>query len=212
VQQLKPSIRKLLLATLLLGWPGRVWADSDGYFCHATGFVAWETRRGAATSEHTLHIVRFNSAAGILATEKVALPDFQVHGISCGPTLVELAGWTVRYRVDITLPNRPIVTSQPQQFDTQNSQLPGNLGFAGRSGITDLQADGRTGEFELVVSRESRQVRGGIDHHVIARLVWRELFPSLRIRASRVLMEGIYRETADENEPSPSGGRRPDSS
>src|SRR5215210_1956369 len=98
-------MRQLLLASLLLWWPSRALADSDGYYCHAEGVVAWETSLASATSEHILHIVRFSPSAGILPTERVVLPEFQVHAISCGPAHVELVGWTTRYRVDIAVVN-----------------------------------------------------------------------------------------------------------
>jgi hypothetical protein len=194
-------MRLLFLAMLLFVWPAPAAADSDGYFCHAAGYVAWETRLGTATAEHILHVVRFDHTTGVRPTERTVLPDFQVHGMRCGAGHVELAGWTTVYRVELSAESRPIVTPQALQFDATKWSLRGNLGYGGRAGITDLEADGRSGEFELVVARVSRQVRGGggIDHHVVARLVQRELSPSLRIVASRVLMEGIYRETVDDN-------------
>jgi hypothetical protein len=193
------AMRLHFLTVLLFAWPAQAAADSDGYFCHGAGYLAWETRLGTATAEHILHIVRFDHASGILPTERVILPDFQVHSMTCGSALVELAGWTTTYRVELL--SRPVVTSRALQFDATKWPVPGNLGYGGRSGITDLEADGRTGEFELVVARVSRQVRGGggIDHHVVARLVQRELSPSLRVVASRVLMEGIYRESVDDD-------------
>ena len=190
-------MRLMFLAVLSFIWPTRAAADSDGYFCHGAGFVAWETRLGSATAEHILHVVRFDHASGIRPTERIVLPDFQVHAITCGAEHVQLVGWTTTYRVELSAVN-PVVTSQAAQFDGTKWPLPGNLGYGGRSGITDLVADGRTGEFELVVARVSRRIRGGIDHHVVARLVQRELMPGTRVMASRVLMEGIYRETVDD--------------
>ena len=73
-----------------------------------------------------------------------------------------------------------------------------NLGAAARAGITDLEADRSTGEFELVIARVSRRVLGGMDHHTVARVVQRERAPGTRIVASLMLLEGIFRETVDE--------------
>ena len=90
-----------------------------------------------------------------------------------------------------------MVTSLAEAFDQAQAAPPGNLGFGARAGIVDLEADGRTGEFELVIARVSRRLAEGIDHHTVARLVHQERMPGDRILASRVLMEGIYRETID---------------
>ena len=187
------------LVAALLFLPAAADADSDGYYCHAPGFIAWETRLAVGGAEHVLHVVRFGRAKGIEPTERIVIPEFQVHGMVCGPNRVELVGWTARYVVDVTAPGRPVITTQQASFDPTKTSPPGSLGAGGRAGVTDLEADGRTGEFELVVSRTSRQVPagGGIDHHVVARLVQRQAAPDLQIVATRVLMEGIYRETID---------------
>lgn len=193
-------MRLVALVTLWLWlcWPAPARADSDGYYCNGPGFVAWETRLGIGTPDHVLHIVRFSQQAGIAATEHIVLPDFQVHGMSCNAGRVELVGWSSRYRVNVTIPNNPGVSSESVPYDATKSPPPGSLGAGAREGVTDLEANGQTGTFELVVARVSRHVRGGIDHHVVARLVHRDSSPGLRIIASRVLMEGIYRETVDE--------------
>ena len=187
----------LVVALLLL--PSTARADSDGSYCHGPGFIAWETRLAIGGANHVLHVVRFGRANGIEPTERIVIPEFQVHGMLCGPKRVELVGWTARYRVDLNAPGRPVITTQETSFDPTKTSPPGSFGAGGRAKVIDLEAEGRTGEFELVVSRTSRQVPagGGIDHHVVARLVQRQIAPNLQIVASRVLMEGIYRETID---------------
>jgi hypothetical protein len=190
-------MRWILLGVLLIAPLEAARADSDGYYCSGPGFIAWETRVSSATAEHVLHVVRFSHATGIAATERIVLPEFQVHGMSCDPVTVRVLGWDRRYTVDLRVPGRAVVTSLAEAFDQAQAAPPGNLGFGARAGIVDLEADGRTGEFELVVARVSRRVAEGIDHHTVARLVHRERMPGDRILASRVLMEGIYRETID---------------
>jgi hypothetical protein len=190
-------MRRLLIGLLLLVPLETARADSEGYYCTGPGFVAWETRFRSSPAEHVLHLVRFSHATGIAAAERVVLPDFQVHGMSCSAGMVRLVGWDSHFSVDVSVPGRPVITSRTQAFDGKQTPPPGNLGYGAKAGVTDLVTDGRTGEFELVVARVSRRVAGGIDHHTVARLIQRGRLPGDRILASMVLMEGIYRETVD---------------
>jgi len=53
-------------------------ADSDGYYCVADKYLAYELRRAEADSPHMLVVLRAD------ADEiNVTLPDFQVHGMRC---------------------------------------------------------------------------------------------------------------------------------
>ena len=190
-------MRSVIAGLLLLPAFGSARADSDGYYCKGSGFIAWETRFAPGPAKHVLHVVRFAEATGIVPTERIDLPDFQVHGMTCDKGSVVLIGWETRYTVDLTVPGRSTVTTRAEAFDTSRPQPVGNLGAGGKAGVVDLPVDGRTGPFELVVGRVSRRIAGGIDHHVVARLVQREPIPGTGILASVVLMEGIYRETID---------------
>jgi hypothetical protein len=92
-----------IVSAVVLSLPASAAADGDGYFCVARGYLACETRFAATPSKHELHVVRFSTAGGIVAAQPITLDDFQVHGIRCLSTVVELAGWETTYSVDISV-------------------------------------------------------------------------------------------------------------
>jgi hypothetical protein len=186
----------LAMATLLLLWPSVAFADSDGYYCVGRGYVAFETRSAASGPQHVLHILRFSPAGGIGQVQNIPLDDFQTHGMSCGDRVIEVAAFSTRYLVDVSVPEQPRITTDSAAFEPQRTpQL--NLGHWSREGVTDLEADGQRGEFQLVISRVSRRVAGGIEHYTVTQLVRREARPGGRMLASQKLFEGIFLETGN---------------
>jgi hypothetical protein len=181
---------------LLLCWPTIARADSDGYFCAGRGFLAWETRLESRPVAHVLHVVRFPDAGGIAAEQQIALEDFQVHGLLCRDSTVEVAGWSTRHVVDLPDRAHPRVSVVAAPFDPQRSpQL--NLGNWSQPGITDLESDAPTGTFQLVITRVSRSVPGGIEQYTTTQLLCREPAPGLRVLAAQTLFMGIFVETID---------------
>lgn len=85
--------------------PPSLWADSDGYYCTTATYLAYELRFTSGPDHqppngHTVFVVRLGNDRGPQPTP-VALPEFQVHGMRCADTAVELAGWDIVYIVDI---------------------------------------------------------------------------------------------------------------
>jgi hypothetical protein len=190
-------MRHLSLLWFMLIWPQSARADGDGYYCHGPGYVAWETRFSAADPGHVLHIIRYARAMGIQPSQRVPLPDFQVHGMVCDRSTVVVVGWVARYRIDLIASTLPVITTEAAPFNTAAPPPALNFGFGAQAGVTELATvDGSNG-FELVVARVPRRVNGGIDHHTSARIVQRQPGPRSEYIASRTLMEGIYRETID---------------
>jgi hypothetical protein len=143
-------------------------------------------------------VVRFNSAAGIVAAEPVTLDDFQVHGMHCRAEVVELVGWSQTYIVDISKPDARM-TRRLVAFNPEQAEAAANLGHLGKEQVIDLDGGAAPGEFQLVVARVSRRVRGGIEHHTVSRLIRRASLaaPIHQIVASLNLFEGVSRETGD---------------
>ncbi|HEY2433534.1 MAG TPA: hypothetical protein VGI12_12735 [Vicinamibacterales bacterium] len=186
----------LVTIAMLLSCPAAARADSDGYYCAGRGYVAYETRLGATGPQHVLHVVRISRTSGIGQTQDIPLADFQTHGMRCGDAVIELDAFTVRYLVDVSAPERPRTTTENAVLDPQRtSQV--NLANLARAGVIDLEADGPQGEFQLVISRVSRRVAGGIEHYTVTELIRREPRPGGRILASQRLFEGIFLETVD---------------
>ena len=186
----------ITIALLMLVPVPEAAADSDGYFCTARGYLAYETRL-SGTAGHQLHVVRFSGDTGIQAAPSVRLDEFQVHGMVCHPERVEIVAWKQTYSVDIASPE-PKVTVRPAPF-TADARIPNaNLGHWAKELAIDLDAAAAPGEFELVIARASREVRGGIEHHTVTRIIRRDtrLFGG-RIIESLLLFEGVFRETVD---------------
>jgi len=182
-----------LMVALLFSWPSLALADSDGYYCVGRGYVAYETRFAASGSQHVLHVLRFSRAGGIGQVQDIPLDDFQTHGMSCSDRVIEVAALSTRYLVDVSVPEKPRIKTLSASFEPQRTpQL--NLGNWSREGVTDLEADGQQGEFQLVISRVSRQIAGGIEHYTVTHLVRRETTPGGRILAAQKLFEGIFLE------------------
>ena len=186
----------LVTIAVLLSCPAAARADSDGYYCAGRGYVAYETRLGASEPHHVLHVVRFSRSSGIGQTQEIALADFQTHGMRCGDGVIELDAFTVPYLVDVSVPERPRTTTENAVLDAPRTP-PMNLGNWARSGVIDLDADGQKGEFQLVISRVSRPVAGGIEHYTVTDLIRREPRPGGRILTSKRLFAGIFLETVD---------------
>ena len=182
---------------MLFSWPSVALADSDGYYCIGRGYVVYETRFTTSGPQHVLHVLRFSRAGGIGQVQNIPLDDFQTHGMSCGDRVIEVAAFSKRYLVDVSVADQPRITTELAAFELQRTpQL--NLGNWSREGVTALESDGQQGEFELVISRVSRRIAGGIEHYTVTQLVQRETRPSLRILASQKLFEGIFLETVGE--------------
>lgn len=184
-------MRRATLCLILLLLPTVTRADSDGYYCTGRGYLAWETRLDQPG--HQLHIVRFSRDAGLVRLAPVALEDFQVHGMTCGDASVELTGGGKVHSVDFSHAARPVVSTRAAS-PTSAPQL--NLGHWSREGVTDLESDAAPGEFQLVISKASRPVSGGVDHYTVTQVVRRDPAAGLeRITASIKVFEGIFRES-----------------
>jgi len=91
-----------VLAALLLGTAGTARADSDGYYCAGPGYLAYELWFSVPGNRHVLHVIPLGAAYGIGAPDSVVLPIFQVHGMRCKASRVDLLGWDSVYTVDLS--------------------------------------------------------------------------------------------------------------
>jgi hypothetical protein len=76
-------------------------ADDDGFFCIGPNYIAYELSFSVAPSEHALYVVSLTDSGGIGRPSKIGLPRFQVHGLRCNRTSVELLGWDSLYTVPV---------------------------------------------------------------------------------------------------------------
>ena len=80
---------------------GSTIADSDGYYCAGPNYLAYEMSFSRFTSAHYLFVIRLGDSVGIGASDSLLLPEFQVHGMQCGPGSLQLLGWDSLYTVDL---------------------------------------------------------------------------------------------------------------
>ncbi len=97
----------LLIAGLLLGTVHSARADSDGYYCTGPNYLAYELFKGpgyaiAGRPTHFLYVVRLRDSAGIIRPISVPLPRFQVHGMRCTTSAVQLLGWDSLYTIHLS--------------------------------------------------------------------------------------------------------------
>ena len=76
-------------------------ADSDGYYCSATNLLAYEISFSDKEPGHWLHVVQYGSNGSGFETANVELPAFQVHGMRCSSTQVEILGWKNLFLYDV---------------------------------------------------------------------------------------------------------------
>lgn len=183
---------------LLLLLPLSAAADSDGYYCTAPGYLAYETRGLSEAGAHLLHVVRFSRADGIVRFPPLQLDDFQVHAMRCLPGAVYIRGGTAAYVADISDPDRPTLRPYKEGLDTTPPEPLRNLGHWSEPGVVDLDSDGAWGEFQLVTAAVSRSVDGGIEHFTTSQVVRREDTPGFpRVLEYVTLFTGVFLETVD---------------
>lgn len=187
---------RLLIALLLWCVPAVAAADSDYYYCAGPGYIAYESRLQHGAPGHELHVVRFSRAGGITALPPIPLDDFQVQGMTCGATSVELRSSRMVYLVDLSAARGPRVASGAIRADERRSGSTPNLGHYAKPGVVDLPSDGALGEFQLVITRAGRSVEGGLEHFTISEVIPREVGPgATRILASRRVFQGVFFES-----------------
>ena len=183
----------------LLLAPTQALADSDGYYCTGSGYLAFETRFAAGSSGHLLHVVRFSRADGLTRLPPILLEDFQVHGIRCLGDAVELQGGRTIYAVALSDPGGPAIRTRRVAPGDDIAGPTANLGYWAQPGVVDLGAEGAaSGEFALVITRVSREVTTGMEHFTSSVLMTRDRRPGPpRVRHSLLLFFGSFLETVD---------------
>ena len=111
-------------------------ADSDGYFCATSSYLAYEVRFAGASVSHELRVVSLASPLSQDSLQTIPLPEFQVHGMLCTDEKILVLGWDTLYTAEL-LPDmkRPSLRSEtlaypgsrPSPFSKTDST--GNLGI-----------------------------------------------------------------------------------
>ena len=192
---------RVVLALALLGLcrSAPAFADSDGYFCIGPDYLAYETRFSQGKTGHLLHVVRFNPDSGFVVGSPVALEDFQVHDMTCRSGFVDVEGFAEGFSVAIDGSNLSPAAARTTRFTPENPSALKNLGLWAKEAMIDLPGGGFPEEFQLVISRTSRNVRQAVEHYTITHLIRRDPMRPIgeQIVESLKIFEGIFRETVD---------------
>ena len=91
-------------------------ADSDGYYCTADGYLAYEFSFSKYSSgEHVLTLIFFDDAPGRIESVEVPMDTFQVHGMKCEADAVEILAFTAIYRIELA-DRRNLVATKSRDF------------------------------------------------------------------------------------------------
>jgi len=121
-----------MVSGLCAGAPRDGLADSDGYYCAAGGYLAYEFSFSKySTGKHLLTIVFFDDAPGRIEPLDVALDPFQVHGMKCDEDSVEVLGFTALYRIDLS--------DRPNLAAARIRDLGGNMNAGSSINVADYR-------------------------------------------------------------------------
>lgn len=192
-----PASRLIALILVAVGAPKPAHADSDGYYCTGPNYLAYQLSLGATTTGHFLYVVALRDSAPVGQPTRVSLPFFQVHGMRCTASTVELLGWDSLYTV--TLDARPSVSAVAAPWVTQGAsrRAPAeygdlNLGAwsrAAKVGKPDTVALGaRATRYRFVLAIDVGEIEEQCRSHVVTRLL--QLNASSHVVATLTLFDG----------------------
>ncbi len=126
----------LVLGVTLFGnviSPMAVHADSDGYYCIGSEYLAYQFGLAAPSPEsHRLYIVPLRAGQILGEPFALELPNFQVHGLLCGDNEVRLASFHAVYTVKLDGEMRP--TEYTREEYGAEGQIPAEFGGAALPG------------------------------------------------------------------------------
>lgn len=169
---MKPGLRTIgaALGVCALIWPAGLSADSDGYYCTGSGYLALQLRSWNTGGPHLLQVIRFGGGE-IREAGRVELPDFQPQAIRCDGDQVRIIRWTshyIEYVIDVSGEPQLVETIEdpdlafsPDLFDDEMS----NLGDWAVPGSIELPSKDPGHEYRLRITRHSTPVSGGLEHH-----------------------------------------------
>jgi hypothetical protein len=102
-------MRSVLLIGFLLISPA-VRASSDGDFCHTDNYLAYELSLGLGLDHNELHVISLEAPLRSASRRTISLPPprFQVHGLLCTKSEIQVLGWTDLHYVSLTPSHAPL--------------------------------------------------------------------------------------------------------
>lgn len=111
-------------------------ADSDGYYCIGRDYLAYQFAFTNGATGHYLAVVSLARGFSLDEPATVELPAFQVHGMRCNATSVELHDLKTIYGIDISDRGQPVLFGQkPLEPETRDGFRQANLGLWAFAGL-----------------------------------------------------------------------------
>jgi hypothetical protein len=200
----------LLVAVALVTRAREAYADSDGYYCVGSGFLAAEFRSfntPGLIAAHVLKIARLDPRSGAHWTDQVVIDDFQVHVLTCGANSVLLDGLggaapgRISYALEVDSTGKATITKHSidpgARVGGVGSGEPPNLGDWARPGITVFpqNGDGRS-SFRLRATRHEERISPTRVRNDVRSII--ELVVDEAVRDSLLVYEGHREESVDD--------------
>jgi hypothetical protein len=99
-------LSRIAIAALVVCTVNPLLADSDGYFCFTSSYLAYDVGFSGSSS-HELRLVSLASPLSRDSLRAIPLPDFQVHGMLCTETEVLVLGWDTLYTASLLPETQP---------------------------------------------------------------------------------------------------------
>jgi hypothetical protein len=162
------SVQLVALVVMVVCVPRAASADSDGYYCAAHGYLAYQFGMAPPpVAPHRLYVISTKGPEGIPEPAGLNLPQFQVHGMVCGEGWIDIASGAAIYRITLDKNDRPVhyevrgsLKGQPipQSFTLSQYQSLGSFG-GGRAYLkpirVSLGAKPLGGEYILEVTAKA---------------------------------------------------------
>jgi hypothetical protein len=178
------NVQLVVLLVVGLCVPGVASADSDGHYCAAKGYLAYQFGMAPkSVALHRLSVISTRGPQGIPEPAVLELPQFQVHGMLCGEGWIDVASFTAVYRVTLDTNDRPVryevhrsLDGQPipQPFIQSQLQKLGSFG-GGRAYLkpirTSLAGKPLGGEYILEVTAKATDPAKPCEVSILSRIV-----------------------------------------
>jgi hypothetical protein len=174
-------------------------ADSDGYYCVGRDYLAYQLGLAAPPlASHRLYVVRLAGEQAMSAPAVIDIPQFQVHGMLCDQTSIELESFDGIYKVHLDSGRRPARYEFTRWPDPQHrlSLSPGGSPRIGGYGFftkglapvrTALLKDPLGHQFAIEIEPQLSNSRL-CETHITTRLI--EVDPSNSVIRQQVLYTG----------------------
>ena len=97
---------------------GTAHADSDGYYCIGSGYLAYQFGFAAPpVGPHRLFVLRVGDPSGVEPPAVLDLPQFQVSAMLCGDRSIQMFGWDAIYTIELDASSGPVRYDSTPWFD-----------------------------------------------------------------------------------------------